>query len=335
MNKTISVKQDNSFHSMCLLIFIFLLPVLTHAQPEKPKVAILVYEGVQIIDHALPFEVFGQFSLNEVYTVAKDPGPLSTYMGMKILPSYSFEDAPVPDVLVLPGGNAGSAVSDPKIKEWINQAVASAEHVLTICTGIFFLEENEILKGKRITTWYDRQKELQLSVPGSEVVGEEVTVESGKLISAAGLGIEGSLRVLSKLHGTAWAEVVRLNMEYEPIPDSLRVPRIELADLKLPDQIYAAFPWRQAELLQYEGNQKEWMMAWRYMQTAPLDTLRIGFLEALDQEPNWTLDREHLNGSGWRSYWDIQHVHEENWQGEIRLNLQNDQVEIHFRVSEL
>lgn len=120
MNKFTLVKQANILQSLHMLIFfVLLVSALAFAQDEKPQVAILVYEGVQIIDHALPFEVFGQFSLNDVYTVAKSHDPVSTYMGMQILPNYSFEDVPVPDVLVLPGGNAGDVTNDPEMKAWI------------------------------------------------------------------------------------------------------------------------------------------------------------------------------------------------------------------------
>lgn len=122
-------------------------------------------------------------------------------------------------------------------------------------------------------------------------------------------------------------------MEYEPIPDSLRVPRIELADLKLTEQIYSAFPWRQAELLRYEGNQMEWIMEWQYKQTAPLDTLRIQFLEALRREPNWTIVEENLDGSIWSSHWCIQNGLKENWRGEIALELQGDQIALEMRAS--
>lgn len=42
-----------------------------NAQPVRPNAAILVYDGVQVIDHAIPYEVFGQFALNNVYIVAE------------------------------------------------------------------------------------------------------------------------------------------------------------------------------------------------------------------------------------------------------------------------
>lgn len=315
-----------------LTAFLLLISPSAFAQDTKPKVAILVYDGVQVIDHAIPFEVFGQFSLNEVYTVGKTTEPLTTYMGMRIVPTYSFGDAPAPDVLVLPGGDAGDAQNDPEIRAWIEQTASSADHVLTVCTGIFFLAGNDLLDGSRVTTWYDRQDDLRQAHPEAHVIGDEIVVESGKLVSAAGLGIEGSLRVLANLHGPAWAEVVRLNMEYEPIPDSLRTPRVELADLMLPDRVYAVFPWREAELRHFGGDRREWVMAWRYEQATSLDSLRSAFLEALRGEQEWTLTDEAVSGPTWTSRWCIQGNETEQGRGKVTLSMQQRRIDLEVHV---
>ena len=305
---------------LLLLVFaIGWLPRPAGAQPDKPNVAILVYEGVQVIDHAIPFEVFGQFSLNNVYTVAADSGALTTFMGMRILPNHTFADAPEPDVLVLPGGDARDARRDPEIMEWVRRAADRADHVLTICTGTFFLVGSDLLAGSRVTTWYDRQDELRRAAPVAEVVGEEIVVDSGKLVSAAGSGIEGALHVLAKLHGEAWAEVVRLNMEYEPMPEVLHVPRVELADLELPDGIYAAFPWRTAELLRFDGDRDAWRMAWRFRSDLPIDSLRAAFSAALSGEEGWGLLDEEVTVSRWSAKWTVEGRDGEEWRGEVEL----------------
>ena len=306
-------------------------PGLITAQPEKPNVAILVYDGVQVIDHAIPFEVFGQYSLNNVYTVAKDPGPLTTYMGMRILPNHTFADAPPPDVLVLPGGDARDARRDPEITEWVRRTVGSADHVLTICTGVFFLIGSDLLEEARVTTWYDRQDDLERAVPSAEVVGEEIVVDNGKLVSAAGSGIEGALHVLAKLHGDAWAEIVRLNMEYEPMPHELHVPRVEHADLNIPDAIYATFPWRGAELRRYEGDRNTWTMAWRFDPEQAIDSLRVALATSLS-ESGWSLIDEETPASRQSSRWSFEGRDGENWQGEIVLDEERGRVDLEARV---
>src|SRR5262249_56433073 len=71
--------------------------------PVVRNVAILVFDGVQIIDYAGPYEVFGQQHWN-VYTVASKPGPITTAMGMSVNPAYTFDNAPKPNILLVPGG---------------------------------------------------------------------------------------------------------------------------------------------------------------------------------------------------------------------------------------
>jgi Tol biopolymer transport system component/putative intracellular protease/amidase len=318
-----------------LVLALALIPLARPAvgQPEKPNVAILVYEGVQVIDHAIPFEVFGQFSLNNVYTVAKEAGPLTTYMGMRILPNHTFADVPEPDVLVLPGGDARDARSDPEIMAWVRRKAATAEHVLTICTGTFFLVGSDLLKDVAITTWYDRQDELREAVPEADVVGEEIVVDSGKIVTAAGSGIEGALRVLAKLHGEAWAEVVRLNMEYEPMPEALHVPRVELADLNLPDGIYGAFLWRRADLLRYDGDRDEWAMEWRFDRDRSIDSLRADLSAAISIDDGWTLVGEEASGPGWSSRWSLEGRDGNPWQGEVTLIPAEERIDLEVNVS--
>jgi putative intracellular protease/amidase len=315
-----------------ITVLLMLWPTLINAQGDKPNVAILVYDGVQIIDHAVPFEVLGQYSLNNVYTVSADGGPITTYMGMRVLPNYSFADAPNPDVLVLPGGDAGEAQRNQGIVSWVKRTVSEVDHILTVCTGIFFLAGNEVLDGKQITTWYDRQAELQRISPRAEVVSDRTVVESGRLVSSAGLGVDGALRIVARLHGEAWAEVVRLNMEHQPIPLELHVPRAELADVMLPGGVYAVFPWREAELLRYEGNRDKWSMDWRFDSQEPMGSLSARFREALNLEEGWDLVSTESERSAWNSEWTIGGSGESVWQAVIRLRDLGNRFDLEMNV---
>jgi transcriptional regulator GlxA family with amidase domain len=76
-------------------------------QPKKParNLAILIFEGVQIIDYTGPYETFGHAYSNDgpvfnIYTVSEKGAPITTAMGMTVTPKYTFENAPSPDVLV-------------------------------------------------------------------------------------------------------------------------------------------------------------------------------------------------------------------------------------------
>jgi len=53
-------------------------------------------------------------------------------MSSSINPSYSFENAPEPDILVVPGGAAHEAYDNPKVVEWVRSKAEGAESVLSV-----------------------------------------------------------------------------------------------------------------------------------------------------------------------------------------------------------
>jgi putative intracellular protease/amidase len=284
---------------------------------DKPKVAILIYEGVQIIDHAAPWEVFGQYSLNEVFTVAKDTSPITTFMGMRVLPSYGFEDHPRPDVIVVPGGDARDARSDPEIIDWIRRNAEGSSYVLGVCSGVGLIAEADLLEGRRATTFYNLLDDLAERRPDITVVEDKLVVEDGKYVTTTGTGIEGALRVVERLHGEPWRRVVALNLELQPLPEEERTPRPWLADMNLPSSIYGVFPWREAELARYEGDTETWHMVWRFGGDS-IDTLATAFATALRGE-GWTPTNDNLGAAAWTSTWSLSGRDGSTWRGEVRL----------------
>ena len=88
-------------------------PIQKTAQPPQKatrNLAILIFDGVQIIDYTGPFETFGHVYSEagpafNIYTVSEKTSAITTSMGMSVNPKYSFETAPDPDVLLIPGGS--------------------------------------------------------------------------------------------------------------------------------------------------------------------------------------------------------------------------------------
>lgn len=300
---------------------------------DRPNVAILVYDGVQIIDHAAPWEVLGSYSLNNVYTVAKDTSPVTTYMGMRMLPSYGFDDHPPPDVVVIPGGTVGDARSDPVVIDWIRRNASAADYVLGICSGVTILAETDLLDGRRATTFYNLLENLAETRPEVMVVEDEIVVEDGKFITTTGTGIEGALRISELLHGGPWTRVVALNLEFESVPSSERTPRAWLADMNLPSSIYGVFPWRTAELAAYRGDESEWQMTWR-LPREPLEALVSRLGTGLVDE-GWTLRTENVTPDLGTSSWTLAGRNGGTWSGETRLEpISNDRLELHILVEE-
>lgn len=201
----------------------------------KKNVAILVFNGVQIIDYTAPYEIFGQKHLN-VYTVAKNSGPVITSMNMSVNPQYTIDNAPEPFIVIVPGGDVAAAQNDPEVIDWIRKTSASADYVLSVCNGAFLLNKAGLLHGLSATTFHGLIQELKSEAPDVRVVSDKRYVDNGKIITTAGLssGIDGSLYLLSKIYGMDDAKSIALHLEYNWQPDS-NFARAAMADRFIPD----------------------------------------------------------------------------------------------------
>lgn len=188
------------------------------APKELWKVALLVYDDVELLDLAGPGEVFassgGKF---EVYTVAETTAPIISQNFLTIQPEYSIDDAPLPDILVVPGGGIRSVRDRPTMMAWLERASHGAEISLSICNGAFLLAEAGLLEGAEATTFYAATDALQRHFPDIRVHENVRWVDNGSVITTAGVsaGIDGSLRVVAKLLGADAAVETASYMQYE------------------------------------------------------------------------------------------------------------------------
>ena len=251
--------------------------------PQEPRetVAILIFDGVEIIDYAGPYEVFGQAGF-AVYTVAAKPDAITTAMGMRVTPAYVFGNAPKPNVIVIPGGGVVNAQEDPATINWIRDRSKDAEQVLSVCNGAFILARTGLLDGLSATTFYNLIDGLAAVAPKTRVVTDQRYVDNGKIITTAGLssGIDGSLYVVSKMRGKAAAQMVALNMEYNWQPDS-RYARAEFADRHLRKIFSSRLQFAVPEgttltVMSTQGGPDKWEVNWQVKgETSPGDVLKL------------------------------------------------------------
>src|SRR5687767_9468942 len=92
--------------TMALVLMISFMTAF--GQKETFKVAVFIYEEAEILDFAGPTEVFAATDGFEVYTVSADGLQLSTRPDgvIKVKPDYSLDNAPKPDIIIIPGGNS-------------------------------------------------------------------------------------------------------------------------------------------------------------------------------------------------------------------------------------
>jgi putative intracellular protease/amidase len=231
------------------------------AARASKKVAILIFDGVEIIDYTGPWEVFGAAGF-DVYTVAGTKEPITTAMGMTVLPKYTFADAPQPDVLVVPGGGVTEARNSAPTLKWVTGAAARTAHTMSVCNGAFILASAALLDGLTATTTSGNIPRLKAEYPKTKVVDDQRFVDNGRIITTAGLsaGIDGALHVVSLMLGHGMAQKVALAEEYEWRPDAPFV-RAALADRLIPDvDLDAIGNWT---LVSTEGGRDHWEIAFR------------------------------------------------------------------------
>ena len=199
--------------------------ILHPEKREKIKVrnvAIVLYQGAELLDFAGPGEVFaaaqtvdGQNAFN-VYTVAETTEPLVSQGFMTIKPQYSFADAPPADIVIFPGGNVGNFLKDKSAMTWAKAAAGDAEIAMSVCTGAFVLADAKMLDNKNITTHWASIGRLRKQLPTATVVENVRFVDNGQIITTAGVsaGIDGALHVVERLLGTPSAKLTAKYMEY-------------------------------------------------------------------------------------------------------------------------
>jgi transcriptional regulator GlxA family with amidase domain len=189
----------------------------------RRTVAILLFDEVEVLDFAGPFEVFAVTDelsggkLFDVCTVAETPGPVRARNGLKIVPDFTLESAPVPQILIIPGG-AGTRplLLKPSVLEWIRRSAAQAEHTASVCTGSLVLAKAGLLGGLRATTHHENFAELAQLIPQDQIDETVRFTDNGQVLTSAGIsaGIDLSLHLVAKLHGESVATRTAHYMEY-------------------------------------------------------------------------------------------------------------------------
>lgn len=191
----------------------------------KRTVAILLFNEIEVLDFAGPFEVFAVTSelsghqLFDVVTVAPERKAIRARNGLSVNPDHGFADCPRPDILIVPGGFGTRALLDnPPVLDWIRAINATAEIVASVCTGSIVLGRAGLLDGLTATTHHECFDLLRQHAPHTTVVETGRFLDNGRILTAAGIsaGIDMSLHLVSRLHGAAVAARTARYMEYHP-----------------------------------------------------------------------------------------------------------------------
>lgn len=193
---------------------------------QQWKVGILLFNEVEVLDFAGPFEVFSITTYPEsgvkpfeVGTVAQTKELIRTRNGLQVLPDFSFADNPRFDILIVPGGYGAEEIEiqNDVMINWIRKQMSKVTLMASVCTGAFLLAKAGLLDGKIATThWMDidrleREFRKVTLRRGVKYVDESSIITSGG-ISA---GINMSFFIITKLIGEEIARATAKRMEYD------------------------------------------------------------------------------------------------------------------------
>ena len=275
--------------SLCLAFVAGSAQAIAGAAAPALKVAILIFDRVEIVDYAGPFEVFGGAGY-DVFTVAASKAPITTVYGMSVTPKYSFADAPHADIVVVPGGGVADARKSAPTLQWVRAQSAGALHTMSVCNGAFILASAGLLDGLSATTTYGLIPKLRREFPRINVVEDQRYVDNGKIITTAGLsaGIDGAFHLVAVMGGDGLAQQDALGIEYDWHAHGGFV-RAALADRLIPRIDLSAFG--QWEVERTEGDRDHWLVAIRLTSAQPQQALARDLAKALSDayagEGNW------------------------------------------------
>ena len=124
-------------------------------------VGILVFDQVEVLDVAGPFEVFTVTRLNKelrqeesspfrVLLVSENMDQVSAVGGLRFSPDVTHDNCPELDLLIVPGGwGTRTQVKNANLLKWIANKSRRTRLTGSVCTGSSLLGEAGLLDGRQ------------------------------------------------------------------------------------------------------------------------------------------------------------------------------------------
>lgn len=190
----------------------------------KKTVGILIFDNVEVLDFAGPFEVFGvtselnNYEFFEVFTVAKTTEPVSAVNGLSINPKYSFQNAPSIDILIIAGGSGTKdQMQDDETLNWIMKAYNDSLITVSICSGSRLLGVLGLLNNQPYCTHHEVYEHMIDIVPSGIPQQTKRFVGCDKIYTSGGIsaGIDVSFHIIETLFDKSVALKTARYMEYD------------------------------------------------------------------------------------------------------------------------
>jgi transcriptional regulator GlxA family with amidase domain len=179
----------------------------------------ILYENFELLDLYGPLEMFGNIGPDfQIVTVSEQQGAIKSAQGPSTVAEFEFTDHPDLNYVLVPGGlGTFTQLNNPLILDFIRKVSATAEILMSVCSGSALFAKAGILDGKRATSnkmFFNFTAEQSGKVKWVE---NARWVEDDNIFTSSGVsaGIDMALSVVSKIYGHDRAEKISIMTEYE------------------------------------------------------------------------------------------------------------------------
>jgi transcriptional regulator GlxA family with amidase domain len=190
------------------------------------QLGILIFDDVEVLDFAGPFEVFSvanqlaDYQILEVHTVAFNKEVIRAKNGLQVLPDKSLDQLDRLDYLLLPGGDGSKKViQNQPLMATLQSLVSQTEWTMSVCSGSRILGKLSLLDQKPYCTHHEVFESMASLVPSGIPKPEHRFIQSDSRIwTAAGIsaGIDLALHLVELTFGKELALATATYMEYNP-----------------------------------------------------------------------------------------------------------------------
>jgi transcriptional regulator GlxA family with amidase domain len=172
------------------------------------RVAVLAFDGVNMIDVAGPADVFSHArrcgAAYDVTIVSPDGADVRTSSGLALrVHAAAAECGPVHTVIVPGAYGMVDVPFDPVLIDAVAGLTDGAQRVASGCTGAFLLAEVGLLDHRRATTHWRQVERFARRYPRVTVEPDVLYVRDGHIMTSAGVssGVDLSLAMVEDDHG--------------------------------------------------------------------------------------------------------------------------------------
>jgi len=184
-------------------------------------IAFVLYPGLTPLDMIGPLQVLQNLPAAdpryEVTVVGERVEPMVSDLPVKLTPEKTFDEAPNPYIVVVPGGTLGTlkAMVDPALREYLLAAAPTAHTVASVCTGAMLLAKAGILAGRPAVTHAAAIDDLRAD--GADVRPDARVVDDGDVLTAGGVtsGLDLALHLVERLKGAEAAGLAERLLEHD------------------------------------------------------------------------------------------------------------------------